>query len=101
MKPLLYIALGLVLIAAVSLLIAPHQVPENNPVIVLGLIALCAIPSVGAFWMMYMSIRHERNPFLMVALAMFVPFMFVWYYFDRVRPGKLGRTPHETTSETN
>lgn len=40
---------------------------------------------------MYMSIRYEKKPLPMLALALFVPFTFVWYYFERVRPGKLAR----------
>jgi hypothetical protein len=45
---------------------------------------------VGAFWMMYMSIRHEKSPLPMVMLA-FIPFTFLWYYFERFRAGKLRR----------
>ncbi len=53
--------------------------------------ALCvifAIAPLGAFWMMYMAIRHERSPLPMIALA-FIPFTFLWFYFERVRKNKL------------
>ncbi len=40
--------------------------------------------------MLYMAIRYEKHPLPMVLLA-FVPFAFFWYYFERVRPGKLVR----------
>ncbi len=42
-------------------------------------------PSVGAFWMLYVAIRHERHPAPFIFLA-FIPFTFLWYYFARVRP---------------
>jgi hypothetical protein len=41
--------------------------------------------------MMYMSIRYEKHPLPMVLLAAFIPFSFLWYYFERVRRGKLRR----------
>jgi len=41
--------------------------------------------------MMYMSIRYEKKPLPFVLLALLIPFTFLWYYFERVRPGKLGR----------
>lgn len=46
---------------------------------------ICAVMSVGAFWMMYFSVRHEKRPLPMFLLA-FVPFASLWYYFERVRP---------------
>lgn len=46
---------------------------------------ICAVMSLGAFWMMYFSVRHEKRPLPMFLLA-FVPFASLWYYFERVRP---------------
>ena len=48
--------------------------------------------SVGSFWMMYVAIRYETKP-LSFVLVSFLPFSFVWYYFERVRPNK--RAPAE------
>ena len=93
MKLLIYIVGGFAAMAAAALLIARGQAPESHPAILFAFVALFAIPPVGAFWMMYMSIRYEKNPFPMVMLA-FVPYTFLWYYFERVRPGKLLRQPH-------
>lgn len=90
MKVLLYIVLGFVVMAAAALLIARGEAPESHPAILFAFVALFAVPPLGAFWMMYISIRHEKNPFPMILLAL-IPFTFLWYYFERVRPGKLGR----------
>jgi hypothetical protein len=44
---------------------------------------------VGTVWMIREAIRNERNPWLYVFLALF-PFVFIWYYFVRVRPRRAG-----------
>jgi hypothetical protein len=51
------------------------------------IVVFFSAPSVGAFWMIYMAIRHERRPLAYILLA-FIPYTFLWYYFDRVRPRK-------------
>jgi len=53
-------------------------------------VVIFAMPSIGAFWMLYMATRYETQPLPMMFLA-FVPYAFLWYYFERVRPGKLMR----------
>jgi hypothetical protein len=60
--------------------------PHDQAVIFL-LMALFAAPNIGAIWMMYTAVRNEAQPFPIVALA-FVPFSFLWYYFERYRTGK-------------
>jgi hypothetical protein len=37
-------------------------------------------------WMLYQVIRHEAKPLPYVFLVAFVPFSYVWYYIERVRP---------------
>jgi hypothetical protein len=74
--------------ALVALLITRGQAPASHPAILLAFIALFAVPPVGAFWMMYTSIRYEKSPLPMILLA-FIPFSFLWYYFERIRPGSL------------
>lgn len=59
----------------------------HNPFAMLLVIVLFTVPNIGALWMMYMAVRYEANPFPFVALA-FIPFSFLWYYFDRFRSGK-------------
>lgn len=94
MKLFLYVLGGFTAVIAGLALIflsGRGQIPESNPVVMLLLILLFASAPLGSFWMMYMSIRYEKSPLPMVALALFVPFTFLWYYFERVRPGKLTR----------
>jgi len=42
-------------------------------------------------WMLYQVIRHEAKPMPYVFLVAFVPFSYVWYYIERVRPRKRAR----------
>jgi hypothetical protein len=84
MKLLFYVLGGFSALILGVLLIARGPAPESNPIEMAALIAIFAIAPVGAFWMMYMSIRHEKNPWPMILLA-FIPFTFLWYRFERVR----------------
>jgi hypothetical protein len=54
---------------------------------VILLFVLYGFGNVGLFWMLYVVIRYEKRPFPFVLLA-FIPYAFVWYYFERYRPGK-------------
>jgi hypothetical protein len=92
MKRGLYIAGGFLPLGLTFFVIAWRQKPVTNPVEVFALAVLFGSPSLGAFLMMYTAIRYERNPAPMILLA-FVPFAFLWYYFERVRPGS-----HKTRS---
>ena len=85
MKLLFYVAGGFVVMAVAALVITRGQAPDSHPVILFAFVALFGIPPLGAFWMMYVSIRHEKNPLPMVLLAL-IPFTFVWYYLERIRP---------------
>ena len=60
--------------------------PKNSVTQLLAVLFFGA-PTLGAFWMLYTAIRNERNPLPIVLLA-FLPYAFLWYYFERVRPGK-------------
>lgn len=92
MKLLIYVGLGFVVLVAGALLLTRAPAPESHPAILFLLVILFGIAPLGAFWMMYMSIRYEKNPFPMLLLAFLIPFAFLWYYMERVRPGKVGRT---------
>ncbi len=37
--------------------------------------------------MLYIAVRHEKHPLKFILLA-FIPYSFIWYYFECVRPGK-------------
>ena len=40
---------------------------------------------LGGMWMVYTAIRYEKHPFFFMLLAG-IPYFFLWYYFERVRP---------------
>ena len=87
MKALIYVVFGFAVLGLAFWIVVAQRISQDSPWI-FPIIALFGIPPIGAFWMMYMSIRHERKPLPMILLA-FIPFTFVWYYFERIRPGKL------------
>ena len=66
----------------------------KNPLVLFLLAALFIIPNIGTIWMLYTSIRCERHPLPFILLA-FVPYAFLWYYFERTKQGK-HLTRHET-----
>ena len=86
MKLLLWVLLGLVVTGGAFWIAASPWIPRN-PVVVFLVVLVYAVGPIGAFWMLYMSIRHEKHPLPMVLLA-FVPYAFLWYYVERVRTGK-------------
>ena len=92
MKLILYVALGFVIAVVAVLFLVRGPAPESHPGIMFALVALFGIAPLGAFWMMYTAIRHEKNPFPLVILALFIPFTFLWYYFERVRPGRVAKS---------
>jgi len=50
--------------------------------------------------MLYMAIRYETQPLPMMFLA-FVPYAFLWYYFERVRAGTLMRQIGDKTGQVD
>lgn len=88
MKLFLWIFLGFV-VAGLAFWTIVAEGPDN-PLLVFVVVAVFGLPPIGAFWMLYMAIRYEAQPLPMILLA-FVPYSFLWYYFERVRPGKLTR----------
>ncbi len=93
MKALLWILLGFIVAGlAFSVVISPWF-PKNLVAESLIFVFFCA-PAAGAFWMLYVATRNERHPFPIILLA-FVPYAFLWYYFERVRIGK-----HKTRATT-
>lgn len=86
MKLTAYVFGGLLVVGLVFCLIAWRHEPVNNPIAVLALVMLFGAIPAGAFWMMFMAIRHEKTPGIMILIA-FLPFSFLWYYVERVRSG--------------
>jgi hypothetical protein len=49
-----------------------------------ALIAFFVCAPLGTLWMLYDCAIREKPTFIYFLLA-FIPYAFVWYYFDRVR----------------
>lgn len=88
MKPLPYIVLGLIALAFAFwfVVLSAKTLPLSAPLMLVVIVVFVVSP-MGSFWMLYMAVRHERQPLPMVFLA-FLPFAFIWYYFERVRHGR-------------
>ncbi len=58
-----------------------------NPVAIA--VALLTFPfafvALSGVWMIYAAVVKEKHPWPMIALAAFVPFAGLWYYFPQVR----------------
>jgi hypothetical protein len=92
MKIFLWVLLGFT-VAGVAFYIVISPWFPRNPVTEFLAFVFFGAPSVGAFWMLYLVIRYERHPLPLILLA-FLPYTFLWYYFERVRPRKhLTREP--------
>jgi hypothetical protein len=90
MKPQMRTLLWIFLIGGLTLLafwvVVGPWFPQNS--VVIGAIAASfGLSASGGFWMLYMAVRYERHPLRFVALSL-LPFAFIWYYVERVRPGK-------------
>ena len=48
------------------------------------LVLICITAPLGAYWMVYQSIRYEKHVGRYV-LYSFIPFLFIWYYRERYR----------------
>ncbi len=53
---------------------------------------------IGAFWMLYDCAVRERPPVVYYLIALLLPYSFVWYYFNRVRPRQIRGTPTSSVS---
>ena len=86
MRTLLWILLigGLTLVA-LWIIVGPWF--PHNVLAVTAITALFGLSSLGGFWMLYMAIRYEQHPLRFVGLWL-LPYVFIWYYFERVRLGK-------------
>jgi hypothetical protein len=60
---------------------------QPPPACIIGLGVFYALHPLGALWMIFHCVRHERRPFPLILLAL-VPYSFVWYYFERVKKGR-------------
>ena len=51
------------------------------------LIMFGLIAPVGGLWAIYRCIRYEKTPWRYIAIVVFIPFGFLWYYFEKYRQG--------------
>jgi glycopeptide antibiotics resistance protein len=49
-------------------------------------IPFCVIAPLGGWWAVYQCLRHERQIGKCLAIVVFVPLGFFWYYFERYLP---------------
>jgi hypothetical protein len=82
MKLAAYVIAGFVVLGLAFIMVT--QPLGRNPLFMALFVFIFATPPLGAFWMMYQAIRYEKAPLLLILLA-FLPYTFVWYYFEHVR----------------
>jgi hypothetical protein len=89
-KRLVWICLGILSFAFGLTMVFFY--PFKHPFIVeIGRAAAVIMPVLFlqpfcGIWMLYQVIRYEAKPLPYVILVAFVPFSYVWYYIERVRP---------------
>lgn len=86
MKVVLYVLLGLALTGVAALIVLSPWRPANSFESLL-VIAYFAFAGIGQWWMIFMVLRHEPKMLPLLLAAFLLPFSFIWYYFERVRPG--------------
>jgi hypothetical protein len=74
----------LVILSGLALWIVLSPWFPKSPMVMLLVVAYFAVPNIGTIWMLFVAIRHEESPLPFVLLA-FVPYSFLWYYFERFR----------------
>ncbi len=84
MKPLLIGIIGVLVLMLAIWIVAGNFMP-TTPLHWALVFLVFVIPPIGAWWLVYMSIRYEHHTFPIILLAL-LPYGFVWYYFERERP---------------
>jgi len=87
MKLPLLIVLGVIALAFAFWFVVLCTKTLLSAPLMLVVILVFVVSPIGSFWMIYMAVRHEKQPLPMVFFA-FVPFSSFWYYFERVRHGR-------------
>ena len=88
MKMSVWITLGILVTALAFWIVVGDATFLFKPLFVPVIVLVFVVPPFGSFWMLYVVIRHEKRPLPYMLLA-FVPYVFLGYYFDRVRGKKL------------
>ena len=83
MKLIAWILLGFAVAGLGFWIVTNDSIPKNIGIDLL-IIFIFVLGPAGAFWMIHVAIRHEKHPLPMILLA-FIPYTFLWYYFERYR----------------
>jgi len=87
MKTFLWILVSLSVTALAFWIVTGPWYPKTPSWLVLTSVFF-ALPSIGSVWMLWVAIRYEKHPLAIVLIAM-LPYMFLWYYFERFRPRRI------------
>ena len=55
---------------------------STDPGAIFIVLILFISPNIGTLWMIYVAAKSEKKPLAYMLLA-FIPFFFIFYYFDR------------------
>jgi len=83
MKLIITVCVGLAVLGVAAWVLSAAQLSVDSGLFFVILV-IFMIPPFGGLWMVYMSIRYEKNPWPMILLAL-LPYSFVWYYLERYR----------------
>lgn len=73
-----------------SLFVTPQLF--NNKLLFDLAVPACVVAPFGGWWAIYQCVRHESQPWRYIAIVVFVPLGFTWYYFERYRrSGRMGQ----------
>ena len=95
-KRLVWICLGVLSIAfgvtMVFLYPFTHPFLEELGRAAVVIMPILVLQPFGGIWMLYQAIRYEAKPLPYLFLIAFVPFSYIWYYIEKVKPRKEART---------
>lgn len=61
---------------------------ENAPILFPLIIVAFTASGLGGCWMLLKIVRHEKHIFPIILAPLLIPNSFLWYYFERVMPGR-------------
>ena len=76
-------------------LVNPNRWPDRRLYYALISPAFIISP-IGAYWALYQCVRYERRPWKYIPY-LFIPFGFLWYYFERFKQVQHPR-PHRISN---
>jgi hypothetical protein len=67
----------------------------NHPILFPFIIFAFTGSGLGGCWMLFKIVREEKHVFPVILIPLLIPNSFLWYYFERLGPGKrLGGEQH-------